>query len=181
MKTRSRLVAGMLLAAVTAGGVALPMNNASAVVGLITGNPAVTVLGLIFAISGDVMMRNASNHPYPHRRERSGANLIGLGILLLDSKDSQKIVFQPLTAKEAAKLGVSAESARIYNSEIEELNSVNEQVLGNVSLFAEAHADMTEAEATKMAGSEWKALEKSLSPETIRVAFVVSKNFASAK
>jgi len=82
-----------------------------------------------------------------------------LGIIILDEKNGN-MNFMPISDKTAKKLKISQTELDIYNSEVEELNTVKEIIEAQVS------DDVNQAEVNEM----WNHYKTTLSPETMNVA-----------
>ncbi len=100
-----------------------------------------------------------------------GAAIIAaVGIIALDGEGGQKLAFAELSKVQAKKLGVSAEEARIFNSELDMANQVFTQVTSDL--------DRMEKPQPKDAKALWEQYESMLSVETVSVMKKISQSSA---
>lgn len=88
-----------------------------------------------------------------------GATTGIIGIVVLDEK-SAELKFSALDPEKAKMLGISEKDLQIFNSEIEELNVVKEDI----------ESRMTKKTTEKEVIELWKVGQEYLAPETLQVA-----------
>ncbi len=92
---------------------------------------------------------------------------VAIGLVVLDEKNGE-LHFSELDPGKASLLTVSSEELSIYNSEVEELNVIKEEIESRVT------NELTDAEV----GALWVDFAKGLSPETLKVAAqIIKKTF----
>ncbi|MGK5086783.1 NAD-dependent epimerase/dehydratase family protein [Bdellovibrionota bacterium FG-2] len=93
------------------------------------------------------------------------------GLILLEQNGNSGLSFSPLSFEQATGLGVSPETAAIYNAEIEELNAVADSV--NSELTTNTNPTI------ELSATLWNQYRPTLSPETAEVAGkVLTANFS---
>jgi proteasome assembly chaperone (PAC2) family protein len=88
-----------------------------------------------------------------------GATTGIIGIVVLDEK-SAELKFSMLDSDKASLIDVTAEELEIFNSEVEELNLLKNEIESRIS------RKTTEEEVSQ----QWKAARQYLAPETLKVA-----------
>jgi hypothetical protein len=92
---------------------------------------------------------------------------VAIGLVVLDEKNGD-LHFSELDPEKASLLTVSSDELNIYNSEVEELNVIKEEIESRVT------NELTDAEV----GALWIDFGKGLSPETMKVAAqIIKKTF----
>lgn len=92
---------------------------------------------------------------------------VAIGLVVLDEKNGE-LHFSELDPEKASLLTVSSDELNIYNSEVEELNVIKEEIESRVT------NELTDAEV----GALWIDFGKGLSPETMKVAAqIIKKTF----
>lgn len=100
-----------------------------------------------------------------------GAAIIAIvGIITLDGEGGQKIEFAELSQKQAKLLGATTEETRIFNSELDMVNQVFTQVIGDL--------DLMEKPKPQDAKALWEQYESMLSAETVSVMKKISQSTA---
>lgn len=162
--------------------------NANAIVGLIADDSDVVLFGAaLMDISQitvldrrDVIYRHSDHYDRRgHRHHHSNRVVVYTwrtityvplaltGLFFLN--DAGSLQYQQLTKAESEKLGVTADEMNIYNSEIDQINAIAEEVGAAV---AEAK---TQDEKIDTSATQWTELSEYLSPESAKVVHLVSK------
>jgi hypothetical protein len=146
---------------------------AEAAVGIATGGIALPIIGGIYiAAFGTILGFEADRFTHLGPSDRLGSYrrssliadmtlssiFVALGIILLD--DQGNFEFAKLDAASAQKLKVNSQELAIYNSEVQELNSISE----NVAQELQGSTDVQKSKAI------WESYENAVSPETLVVA-----------
>jgi len=134
-------------------------SKATRVVAGITG---ATSLGIIF---GSAAFNAIFGNSYT-ALALTGFSILGvfIGMVILDEKNPE-LTFQILSNTAAEKLGLTNLDVDIYNSEIEELNTIKEIIESQVSDNA-SHVEITRL---------WNQYKENLSPETMKVASKIAE------
>lgn len=128
--------------------VAMPISKSHAIVGVATGNAPLALAGLASPAVGYGMVFVGSETGMCHEFECISFFALGIvgGLIMLD-EDESTLSFQKLDSKLANKYEIDAKSMNIYNSEIEEVNAIFEEVTSNLdkdSTIEDAQALWTE-------------------------------------
>jgi hypothetical protein len=94
---------------------------------------------------------------------------LAFGVIMLDDQGDFK--FSALSESSAKKLQIPARSLAIYNSEVEELNTLAESIA----------QDLEGASDVKKAKAAWEAYSNYVSPETFTVAKLIANKVAALK
>jgi predicted tellurium resistance membrane protein TerC len=139
--------------------ISLAPKRADAIVGLATGAAPVAVTGLVIALGGRLMIYSAANG---HMDEFSSLAyaLIGLygifvGTVVLD-ENNLSVEFSKVNPETTSKLGLSSDEVEIFNSEIDELNLMANEI-------------SSRAKTVNEAASLWDEVRVDFSPETFSV------------
>ena len=172
--TCSLLVAGMILTS------ALAPRNAKAM----SGWGAAPVIALIAVSLGALTSYNA--YTYPGRAEagtnqRNGRTNLVLGLLIagiaLDGSNGQDIQFAKIEDEQKARtLGFSKNELDSYNSEIDQINLVREEVMSAVA----STQVKSDREKVVIAKALWNEKSKELSAEAFSGVQKVSTAFANS-
>ena len=96
---------------------------------------------------------------------------MALGLVILDEKEAD-VKFKPLSNDKANLLGLNEDELEVYNSEVDELNAVTEEI----------EAQVSEKVSNEEIAQLWSEYGRSLSPETMNVAAkVILKTFEAKK
>ncbi|MBT3981013.1 MAG: hypothetical protein HOE90_06640 [Bacteriovoracaceae bacterium] len=95
-----------------------------------------------------------------------------IGILILDENVSEIEFSRIETAEEAALLDVSIDDAKVFNSEIFELNAIKQTVTKK--------SNELKNPTLKKINEFWKSYEEMLSPQTLLVASKISNKLAQS-
>ncbi len=144
--------------------------KADAAVGLIIRSKSTRVVGGTMTLGG-VSTTGTSiiiNALFGNSYLLLGVSVLGLmgaaiGLVVLDEQNAD-LKFMPLSTQYAEKMGIKISDMDIYNSEIEELNSIKEMIESKVS------SNPSEEEVRH----HWISYRDYLSPETLKVASQVS-------
>lgn len=143
--------------------IAAPVQQSQAVVSgvlAIAGSPAagaVALSGLASAGVGLLATTNASSCDGGSCVVFLFLGLVAGAVLLEDGADN--FAFSELSIDQAQELGLSAESIQIYNSEIDEVNLILEEVTSHLT----AQSSVEESKTL------WKEYKEFLSPQTFSV------------
>ena len=99
-----------------------------------------------------------------------GVTLVGL--VVLDSKDQQGVTFGPLDEKTAQTLNVSPNELSAYNSELDEVNAIRDEVTAR--LLESKNPTVQESQAA------WAEFKDSISPESFSVVEKISLKMVEA-
>lgn len=152
--------------------------KSEAAVGFIVANKVVKVVGGISAGTGALMAGSGLIYATTTSTMKSsmlaivglayGGIILGLGLIVLDDNTVADMEFVSVNAEELPEF--TPETIAVYNSELEELNSIRKTMLAELS---EDH----DVEASKKLWNEYKSY---LSPETVEVAEHQAEKFIQA-
>lgn len=138
-----------------------------AVVGLLLGNPIVSAVGGLATLGGyAVTTHNSGDIASNLRHGFFGLIVAVVGITLLGETQKAEIEFTAI--QDSSKF--TAEELAVYNSELEELNAINQTIAAE----ATAHPKTVDVEAL------WNEYGAVLSPETLKVASYTSYKLIKA-
>ncbi len=142
-----------------------------ALVGAVVAVPTVVAVGAITAGAGGVGLVSAILYGDRRGAGRYDGLLLGLasyvviavGLVILDD-NSQGIAFGELDETKAVALGINAEEAAAYNSELEEINAAKQSIEMEVVKMEEPSAEKAHALWQEMRGNispaAYSAMEK---------------------
>jgi hypothetical protein len=178
-KIRVGLLAALLLVMSSTS-----IRPANAITGIVFGNvPLIVVGALVTTFSVIPLIVYSSTY---HERGRLGgiiasAIFTGIGIIMLD--ETGKFEFSPINDKQAAQMKISKADAAVYNSEVAELNSVNEMVQQEVQVATEAQNPTQNPtqkpdvkQSTEQAKTAWKKYSGYVSEQTMAVAQKIAQS-----
>lgn len=122
-----------------------------AVVSMVTGSYPILISGLVVGAGGSLVVATAG------RPIEDFLLVTLLGVVLLDGEHEQRIEFTSLNKDQGRKLGITEAERRSYNSEIDQVNFIVEEVLLGIE------STTKDVEASKRA---WADVKDSVSPET---------------
>lgn len=153
------------------------MPQAHAVAGIIISNKTVRTIGAISTLTGAGSMAVGflGTVAFGNSVTFLAFSLLGastglIGLVILDEK-SGELKFSPLSSDQAKSLGISQAQADIYNSEVEELNLVKEDI----------ESKMTERTSNEEVVEQWREGQKYLSQETLKVASKIITTMVQVK
>jgi hypothetical protein len=142
---------------------ALATHQASATAGFVTANPMMIISGLVLtSMSGapKAVLYRDYNGGYFYRNESRNTLFAFFGMFVLDGENGRQIQFSELESEQAEGLNISEDERLIFNSELDQANSLVSQVTKNVSSL--------EKPTAKDAANEWDKLADSVAPETLK-------------
>ena len=151
--------------------------KADALVGVVIRQRTVRVVGGVVAASGVGAL--AAGFLLASSQATAGAAIglaflsfpvMALGLVILDEKNAD-LKFSELSDEKAKKLGIAADELYAYNSEVEELNLVKEVI----------ESQVTNKTSNEEINGLWQEYKDSLSPETLKVAALVTMEVFSTK
>ena len=181
--TLKRTVSALMITTVLATGF-VPRTSSAAIGGILSifggaGIPVLVVGGVttVGSIAMTAIGVAEMNHDHEGRMDGLGAVVFGvtgvlLGLVILDSSDQQGVGFAAIDAKTAENYGVSSVEMQAYNSELDEVNAVRDEV--TAKLLQSKNPTMEQSQAT------WSELKVSISPEAFSVVEKISLHMVSA-
>ena len=181
--TLKRSISALLITTVLATGF-VPRTSNAAVGGILSifggaGIPVLVVGGVttVGAITMTAIGVAEMNHDHEGRMDGLGAIVFGitgvlLGLVILDSSDQQGVGFAAIDSKTAANYGVGAIEMQAYNSELDEVNAVRDEVTAR--LLESKNPTMELSQAT------WSEFKGSISPEAFSVVEKISLHMVNA-
>jgi hypothetical protein len=126
------------------------------------------VLGVCGILGGGALTMDALTDPHWGGMFWLENNLeLAIGLIFMDDEKGQTVVFKPVTPSESQSIGLSSQEMSAYNSNIDELNDIHEQVVSDLSQIKSPTAQDSQ--------NAWQKYEGALSPEAISAAQKVVK------
>ena len=181
--TFKRSISALMISAVLATGF-VPRQSQAAVGGVMSifggaGIPVMVVGGVTTA--GGLALYGTALAVKAGGSDSDGWRAFGIGILsigvtlvglvVLDSKDQQGAVFGTLDDKTAQAMNISSNELAAYNSELDEVNAIRDEVTAR--LLESKNPTVQESQAA------WSELKGSISPESFSVVEKISLNMVS--
>jgi len=150
----------LIIALLTITILALPSNKTHAIVGVATGNAPMPLAGLASPALGYAGVFVGAELGLCH--EFACLNIFGLGIiggLVLLDEEQASVSFEAIDESSAKEMGITKREIRIYNSELDEINAV----------FQEVSNELDESSTIENSRQLWQDYSEYLSPETYKV------------
>lgn len=138
----------------------LPATKSHAIVGVATGNAPMALAGLASPVVGYAGVFVGAETGICHEFECLTIFALGIigGLILLDEEGAE-VSFEKISLEQASKLKLSQKEITIYNSEIDEINAV----------FEEVSNELAEDSTIDDARNIWQEYKEYLSPESFKV------------
>ncbi len=144
--------------------------KADAVVGLIIKHKTARVVGGVMTVGGvatffgSMLASSVVSASVSIAVMMVSVPVAALGLVVLDEKNAN-LSFSVLAEEDVSMLGATAQELNVYNSQVDELNAVTDEI----------ESIVTDKTSTEEINRLWQEYKDTLSPETLKVAGLVAK------